>query len=229
MSGPDPNLRPARLSAAAAVLLSLAALAVVAPAGVVPALGVEVAGLALLAAGTTLVHRDWRAFGSVLALLGLGVVVGAVAFLWATTGDHFLVVQFAPGMLGAALVAAGVVPFRGEGSTRLVKLGTALVFVTVLAVGIVQRPTRWVLLGSGVLVVLSWDAGENAIGLGAQVGRRARTAAPEAVHLLGTAVVGAIAVGGGQLAIDVGSPGLPLGAFAILVIGLVLLAGALHG
>lgn len=229
MSAVRPNRRPAPLSAACAVVGSLFAVTLLAPSAVTPTVGAELTALALFAAGATVARRGRRVTGWLLALVGLLGAVAASALLWTATGDLLTVAQFLPGLVGAAVVAVGVVPLYGRGSRRLVKLGTALVFASVLLAGVVQRPPLVPLLGGGVLSVVAWDAGENAIGLGSQVGRRARTYGVEAVHLLWTALVGGFAVALGQVTVSLGSPGLPVGAFAVLVIGLVLLAGALHG
>lgn len=221
------GLGPTRASTVLAALFGVAALAVVGPA-VRPVLPVEVAGLATLAVAAVLGRRWSRAAGLAVGLLAVTLVLVSLGLLWTRTENLLLVVQFGPGMVGVAVLAAGLL-LPAAGSRRLVKTGSGLLFLSVLVVGVVSRPSLSTLLGGGVLSVLAWDAGENAVGLGAQLGRRASTYRVEAVHLGGTALVGVAALVGGRLVVGFGSPGLPLGAFVGLVTALVLLAAALHG
>lgn len=224
----EANLRPTRASGAFAVLLGLFAVVSLDAATVGPALAVEGVGLALLTGGLTLLHRGHRLAGGVLLAGAAVAALGALALLVIVTGEVFVAGQFVPGMVGVVVLALGVVPGRGDGSRRLVKAGTALVFLTVFAVGVVTKPSLGTLLVGGVAAVLAWDAGEQAVGLGRQLGRRAETYRAEAVHAVGSVVVGVGAVLAGRGVDGIGSPGLPLSVFALLVIGLVLLAGALH-
>lgn len=222
------NHRPTRLSGGFSVLLGVVALLSIGADGVASALVVELAGVLFIAGGFALHRSDWRLSGSALVVSGVAIVLGAIGFLWLATRDLLVTAQFAPGMLGLAVLALGVIPARGSGSRRLVKGGTAFVVVSVFVTGIVQKPSLVTLLAAGVATVLAWDLGENAIGLGVQLGRRAGTRRAEAVHALGSVAVGLVAILAGRTVDGVGSPGLPIGVFALLVIGLVVLAGALH-
>jgi hypothetical protein len=210
------------------VLFGVAALAVFDGPTVLTVLAVETLALCLLAGGVV-IWRRLRIVGPVLGTLAVvAVALLPVWLLWARTVNLLVVAQFGPGAVGLAVLAGGLL-LPATGSRRLVKAGTGLLFLSVLTAGVVRQPPLATLLGSGVLTVLAWDAGENAIGLGDHLGRRASTYRAEAVHLGGTALVGVITVAGGWLVTDLGSPGLPLGAFLGLVTALVLLAGALHG
>jgi len=224
----SPNLRPARLSGALSVALALGAVASLGASDATPALAVEALGLAALVGGLALRRDRSRVGGAAIAVVGVGVVLGAVAFVWVATRDLLAILQFAPGMVGALALTLGVAPLRGRGSRRLVKAGTALVFLSVLAAAVVRKPALAPLLTGGVATVLAWDLGENAIGIGAQLGRRAETTQVELAHGLGSVAVGAAAFVTGRAVDGVGTPGLPLDVFALLLIGLVLLAGALH-
>ena len=222
------DLRPTRASGAFAVFLGLLAVLVLAPSTVGPALAVEAVGLVVLTAGLVLVHRGHRTAGLALVAVSVAVALAAIVVLVVVAGSPIVAAQFVPGMVGAFVLALGVVPARGEGSRRLVKAGTALAFVTVCATGIVEKPSLGTLLVAAVAVVLAWDAGEYAVGLGRQLGRRAETYRTEAVHGFGSVAVGIVAVLAGRTVDGIGSPGLPLGVLALLLVGLVLLAGALH-
>jgi hypothetical protein len=228
MNRSDAGLRPTRASVALSVVFGVTALALLGGATVRSVLPVEVGGLCLLAVAAVVGRRWSRVAGLITGVLAAGTVLASVGLLWARTGNLLVLAQFAPGMVGLAVLTGGLL-VPPTGSRRLVKAGTGLLILSVLVVGIVRRPSLTTLLGAGVLTVLAWDAGENAIGLGAHLGRRASTYRTEAVHLAGTALVGVVAVVGGRLVTGLGSPGLPLGAFVALVTALVLLAGALHG
>lgn len=221
------NLRPARLSGSLSVAVALGAL-VSLGGGPTTAFAVEALGLALLAVGVTVRRDRSRAAGDALVAVALAVVVGALAFVWIDTRDLLVTAQAAPGMLGVAVLALGVIPARGRGSRRLVKVGSGLLLLSVFATAVVVKPPLQTLLVGTVATVLAWDLGENAVGLGAQLGRRAETYQVELAHGIGSAAVGAAAVVAGKAVAGVGTPGFPLGVFALLLIGLVLLAGALH-
>jgi len=222
------NLRPTRVSGALSVLFGLGALLWLDAGAVWTPLAIEGVGLVALMAGVTLVQRDHRLAGGALVAAGLGTVVGAVAVLAMGAPEPAIAVQFGVGMVGPVLLALGVAPWRASGSRRLVKAGSALVFISVCATGVVEEPELGTLLPGAVLAVLAWDAGEYAIGLGRQLGRRARTYPTEAVHAVGSVAVAVGTVVAGRAVDGLGSPGLPLDVFVLLVIGLVLLAGALH-
>jgi hypothetical protein len=223
------NTRPTRLSGGLAALAALAAVGVLATAAIRPALIAEAIALVLLAGGIEAAHRGRRLLGALVAGAGVVGVVGSVAWVWALGGDLLTLVEFAPGMVGAFLIALGVAPVRGQGSRRLVQAGAGLVFLTVLFGGTVLRPGLETLLLSGGATIVAWDAGENAIGVGEQLGRRADTRRIEAVHAVATVAVVGASVLAGLVVRGVGTPGLPLAELIALLIGVVLLAGALHG
>jgi len=228
MSRSNARLRPTWMGVVLSVLFAVAALAVLGGSTVRSVLPVEVAGVCLVAVAAAVWRRWSRVAGLITGVLAGGVLLASLGLLWVRTGNLLFVLQFGPGAVGLAVLAVGLL-VPPTGSRRLVKAGTGLLFLSVLIVGIVRRPSLTTLLGSGVLTVLAWDAGEHAIGLGDHLGREASTYRVEAVHFAGTAFVGTIAVVVGRLVVGLGSPGLPLGAFAALLTALVLLAGALHG
>ncbi|MHB9286822.1 hypothetical protein ACKVMT_07250 [Halobacteriales archaeon Cl-PHB] len=228
MSVATPNRRPVRLSAGLSVLFGLLAVFHLAsgPAGL--ALAVEVAGLALLTTGLWVARRWSRLVGATLGAVAAIPLLVAPALVYVRTGAPLTLLQVAPGLLGVTLVALGVLPLRGSGSRWLVKLGTALVLLSVLLAGLVGRPGLTALLVGVVVTVLAWDAGEHAIGLGDQLGRRATTWPAELSHLGASVGVGICVVVGGQAVADLGSPGLGLGPFVVLLTGLLALSAALY-
>jgi len=224
-----PNRRPVRLSGGLSVLLGLFAVFHLATGPATTALVAEGVGLSVLAVGLW-TARSWsRLAGTVVGVVAGLILLVAPALVWVESGDLLTQVQVAPGVVGVTLVALGVIPLRGSGSRWLVKLGTALVLLTVLLAGVVARPGLSTLLVGAVATVLAWDAGEHAIGLGAQLGRRATTWPAEVAHVGASAVVGVLVLLSGRVVGGLGSPDLGLGPFVVLLTGLLALTAALYG
>ena len=221
--------RPAVLSAALAVLAALVAVGLLHPAGSLRiALLAELCGVALLGGGLELRSRDREFTGLVVAGSGVVVVLGSVVRAAASVADLAVLLRLVPGMLGVLVLAFGVVPVAGTGSRALVKLGTATVFAAVVVSGVFQSVSVSTLLLAGVAAVVAWDAGENAINVGEQLGRAADTSRVELLHVGASAAVGALAVLSGTLVRDVGASSLSLPALATLLVAAVLLVAALH-
>lgn len=221
--------RPALLSAAVAVVAALVAVGLLFPAAPLRiALLAELCGLALVGAGLELRSRARAFVGFVLAVAGGFVVVGAVARAATSAGDLAVLLRLLPGVLGVLALAIGVFPVSGTGSRALVKLGSAAAFAAVIASGVFQAVAASTLLLAGVATVVAWDSGENAINVGEHLGRGAATARVELVHVGASAAVGALAVLGGRLVRDVGTPSLSLPALATLLVAAILLVAALH-
>lgn len=163
------------------------------------ALLVEVAGIVFVAAGYATWRRRSRADGAPAGVVGglfavVGVLLVAAAVAVALTRPPAMIhrLELAPGLVGLAVLLAGLLPVRAGRERTLVTAGTALLFVGVLTSGVVHGATLASLLLAGVATVLAWDLGEQAVSLGAQVGRGASTYRAELVH------------GGGSLAAGVG-------------------------
>ena len=219
--------RPTRPSAAlAALAAAFGTLLVGGPGG--PAVGVVLVGLLATAVGDELRTEGGR-MRSLLAL-GVGGSVALLGVVWGAVlaGDLPDVLQVLPGLLGVALLGAGLVPVRGRGSRRLVKLGAGFVLVGVLVAGIFRAVPPGTLVAGAVAAVVGWDLGEHAINVGEQLGRAASTWRSEGVHACGAVLVGGSAVLAGNLVDGVGSTGLSLPALALLVIAVILLSVALH-
>ncbi|MFB6165573.1 MAG: hypothetical protein ABEJ31_10480 [Haloarculaceae archaeon] len=221
--------RPSPLAAGVAVLVAAAVVAALAPPGDGHVgLGVELLGVAVLAGGYALVRRGWRATGALVVLVGLVVALGGLAVV-AGRGGPSRTLELLPGAVGMAVLALGLIPYRGNGSRGALKVGAGLLFVGVLAAGLFRDVTLRTLLLSGVGTVVAWDAGDHAIGVGEQLGRRATTRRSEAVHVGGSLLVGAVAVTAGEFVADLGSPAGSLTSLSLLLVAVVCLTAALHG
>lgn len=182
------------------------------------ALIVEVAGLALCAGGFAAWHRDWRAGGTLLAVAGVVLVTAGIVFAISGPAEMRQRFELLPGLLGLAVLLAGLLPVRSGWERTLVTAGSALLFVGVVTSGVVRGASQVQVLVAGVAVVLAWDLGEQAVSLGGQVGRQAQTRRAELAHASGTLVAGGgiLAAALGVAALDV--RGLSLTGFAVLLI-----------
>lgn len=220
--------RPARFSAVVAVLFATGTVALVAPAAVLPALAVELVGIAVAAGGGGLRRAGWRLLGATLVMVGVLVVGGSVVFAAARVPDVVGITAVVPGIVGVGVVAAAVAPVTDSGSRGLLKAGATGVLVTVLLTGLVRNATFPALLAGVAGTVLAWDAGEQATNVGEQLGREAATVRGEIVHLAGTTLVAGGAVGVGYALRRVSLLSVPLGSFALLLVGALLFTAALH-
>jgi hypothetical protein len=129
---------------------------------------------------------------------------------------------FATGTFGLSLLLVGLV----RGSHGFVTGGAFVLFLGGILAGAGGAPVLPVLVGV-TAAVLAWDLGENAIGIGAQLGRGADTVRLEAVHIAASTVVGAVVAGVGFGLYRVGTGEHPVAALVLLVIAAVLLVEAL--
>jgi hypothetical protein len=130
----------------------------------------------------------------------------------------------APAAVGVVVLALGL--YRG--SRRVVTLGASALFVGVVYAG-VQGGAAEPLLLAALGTVVSWDAGEYAIGVGEQLGRDADTTRLTLVHSATTLLVGVagvavvyavyLSVGGNQ----------PVAALVLVLLGAISLVAALRG
>jgi hypothetical protein len=84
------------------------------------------------------------------------------------------------------------------------------------------------LLVSLAAAIVAWDAGEQAINVGEQLGRTARTWPSEVVHSLGSTVYGALSVGTAVVLFQADVTGLPLESLLLLLAAAVVLMVALY-
>jgi hypothetical protein len=152
----------------------------------------------------------------------------------------------------ALSLAFGAVAVVAVGLAAPLGGAVATLSVVALAVGLVRSSRAWLSRAAvvgvgGVLVagvrgggpeallvgllgtVLAWDVADNAVGLGAQLGRETDTRRVEAVHTAGSLVVGAAGAAVGYGVFLVAAGGQPVAALVLLVVGVVALAAALRG
>jgi hypothetical protein len=219
--------RTTRPSLAAALVVA-AAVVIALEGSVAPGVAAEVAGLVLLTVGVGVARGNHRVAGVAVAVVGAGVLAAGIGAAVSSTTGFAAATEVIPGAVGVAVLGLGLVPLRGAGSRFLLKAGTGLLLVSVVASGLFRRALPRSLLLASVGVVLAWDAGETAIDVGEQVGREPATAVVEATHLGASALVGLVAVAAGFVVMNLGTPGLPLESLAFLLVALVLLTLALH-
>jgi hypothetical protein len=221
--------RPARGSGLAAVVAALLAAYLVLPAAVTLTVVGVGSGVACLVVGNALREDDRPLLGGLGVVFGWLLSLAAVGYGAAAVERPETVVQVVVAGIGYLSIAAGVVPVRGDGSRRLVKFGTALVFLVVLAAAVLGTTGRSPLIVSAALLVVSFDLGENAINLGEQLGRRAETLPAELSHGAGTVGVAATGVVLARVAPSIGTSELSLSGVLLLAVALLGLSLSLHG
>lgn len=177
-------------------------------------LAVAVVGILTFGVGGLLWRRGRPGVGVAVAIGGTVLVVYALGL--AATRPAFLThrLELVPGLIGLWLLAAALLPIRLGWERSLVDAGTGFLFLAVLTSGIVQEASFGALLAAGVLTILVWDAAENAVSMGGQLGIHAPTARGEFVH---SAASSAVAVGAIGLVSLVGALGIDRIPFAALV------------
>lgn len=144
---------------------------------------------------------------------------GRASVLLSIAGALLTVVVSAATLPAAALGLAGLVllPIGVQRGSRLVhRLGSAALFSAVVIAGAAGLAPLAMLVAAGAAVV-AWDAGEQGIGLGEQLGRAAATTRVQVVHTGATVAVGALVGVVGYAVYDVATAGQPTTAIALLV------------
>lgn len=191
-------------------------------------LAVALVGVVAVGIGGRLHADTGRPSGIVLGSVGTLLVAVAAAAALAVPpqlGDRLTLL---PGILGLWVLVVALVPIRAGWSRRLVTLGTGLLFVGILMAGVLRVASSPILVVAAAATILAWDAADNAVSLGHQVGanKGTATARAEVAHLGASSAVGVgaagIVVGLAWLGVD----GLPFAALiALLVAGLLLALG----
>lgn len=223
------TLRPSVPSGA---LASLLAVGVVLSLGggdaVRTGLAIQVGGLLAVGIGLVGYRRGHRISGAAVAVAGGCVAAAAVGVFVSGSDSLSETLRFVTGFLGLPLLAAAVLPLRGRGSRTLAKLGAGGVFLCVVVSGLFQAVGVTNLLLATVATIIAWDAAENAVSIGEQLGRGATAWRLEATHTVGSALVGLAGVAGIHFTQGVAGGNLSLTAFTLMFVALLLFAAAMH-
>lgn len=160
-------------------------------------------------------HRPARVSTTISIILGLMAVALSVIF----------VPLFTLPIAGAGIAALAVGLMAG--TRKLVDIGAMLLLLAVIVSGLGGAPAE-LLLAASLMVVLSWDTGENAIGVGEQLSREASTTKLELVHVSVMTVVGIVASGVGYGAYRIAVGGQPVSVLLFAVLSIVVLGWALR-
>ena len=165
----------------------------------------------------------------------IGVAIAAVGSLLVAIGVWAALVvppqfghrlELAPGLVGLWVLVVALVPIRATWSRRLIDLGTGLVFAGVLVSGVLRDASTTTLLIAAAATILAWDAADNAVSLGGQIGAHRATESIRAelshVGVAGAVAVVAVVVVSGIARLGVA--GLPFAALLALVVAGVLFA-----
>jgi dipeptide/tripeptide permease len=128
------------------------------------------------------------------------------------------------GVIGLGFLAVGAL----RGTRRAVTLGALIAFGGVVAAGAMGAGPVPMVIGTAA-AVLAWDLGEQAINLGEQLGRAARTRNAELVHAANSTLIGVIGIAVGYGLFLVAAGGQPVTALVVLLAGALLIATALRG
>lgn len=156
---------------------------------------------------------------SAVVSLGAGALAALAAMLTASVGG-------ALAGLGVVALAPGLV----LGSRRLVHVGGVVLaagMVVAGATGSGAAAELFLLVGTASTVV-AWDVGQNAIGLGQQLGQAAETTRAELAHLGASLVVGTVTVGVAYGLYQFAGSGQPLPALVMLLVAALALTTALR-
>jgi hypothetical protein len=219
--------RPTAVGSSIAVVAALVAVGLVGTTSAQRlALGVDAAGIVVLALGGVAWHRGHRLVGGVVAFAGVGISLASVGVVLTQGETVSERVEILPGLLGPLFVACGVLPLWKRFARTFVSVGAAFVVVTLGLSGLVHGAEMMPLLWSFTATVVAWDAGEQAINLGEQLGNDARTWPVELSHSGATAVYGGLAVAAAVGFHDLDVTGVPLvGLFALFGAAVLLLVG----
>lgn len=147
---------------------------------------------------------------TLVALLAAVVAIGMISL-------SSIILAIPVGAVSLILLGLGL----ASGYRAPIGLGVAILFFGTLITGTFLNASTEALLIGIIAIILSWDVGENAIGVGEQLTRGGRTQRTEAVHIASTALVGIV---GGGLAYGVfraSTGGKPLPALIFLLVGVV--------
>lgn len=223
--------RPTAVSGAAALVAGAVAMGLLAGTTAQRlALAATVVGAAAFALGGRRWQRDRGVVGAGLAVVGV-LLAGAAAGYVATQPPEFVRrLELLPGLAGLVTLAAALLPVRFRWSRLLVDVGTGLLFVAVLTSGVARGASTTALLAAAAATILAWDAAENAVSIGGQIGAHGETDTGRA-ELVHVGVGWGVAAGGIAVALGVARLGvddLPFAALVALLVAGVALALVTH-
>lgn len=224
--------RPTRVSGTVAIFAAAASVAAIANTpGQLTALGVAVGGVALMAVGVAIHRRGFWFLGLPVALVGLAAALAAVGVGITMIPSTRLTERVElVGVLAFPFLALGILQVHSRIDRRLVSLGLVFLVVGVILSGMFNGtgtdPVP--LLVSLAAAVVAWDAGEQAINVGEQLGRAARTWPSEIAHSLGSVIYGGLGVGAGVVLFRADVTGLPIESLVLLLAAAVVLMVALY-
>lgn len=151
---------------------------------------------------------------------------GAVAagMIAALASAPFALLALPLGFGGIAILAYGLF---GSADRTTVSIGTVGLFLSVIVAGGFGTPLEFLLLGMAATMV-AWDLGQNAIGLGEQVGRHSKTTRSEAIHASISVLVAMLAAVVGYVVYHSAGGGRPVAALTAVLVGVVLLLWAIR-
>lgn len=153
---------------------------------------------------------------------GVGLAgVFAMGVLFATSG---VVLSLVPGAIGLVVLVWAT----ARASKPLVTLGASGLLLGVLTAGLGGVGSEPLLIGTGC-VVLAWDAGVQAVDIGATLGRTADTTRAFTVHTMISVVAVATTTAIGYAVFSVVNGGQPITALVLLLFGALVLGAAFRG
>lgn len=127
------------------------------------------------------------------------------------------------GVLGTSVLAYGLRARSG----RTLGAGVATLVVALLVGGVLGTPAELLVLAAAA-TILAWDVGDNALSVGEQLGRNARTARLELVHAAASLAVGVIGSAAAYAVYRLVGGGHPILAVVLLLLGATILVTALR-
>lgn len=156
--------------------------------------GVEAMGAFLLLGGWVVRDREGRGSGYVFYLAGSLLVSLALGMSVVFPGEPIERAALVAGTVGPAIVLLAVSPLCTSCSHSLTGLGTSLLMGGVMIRGWLEQIGQLHVFVAVVMTILAWDTAEQAITLGNDVGRDARTVLVTITHTVGTLSIGAFAI-----------------------------------
>lgn len=179
--------------------------------------GIEAIGAFILLGSSVVQQRGRRMSG--LALLLAGSIIVCLALGLGVVFPVGLLERSAllSGIVGPVLVVLAMYPLRATWSRSLTGLGTILLISGVMIRGWLAQIDQIPLLGAVLMTILAWDAAEQAITLGDDVGRGARTFVVSIAHTLSSLAIGLLAITVATGIYGMAPVTIPLGAVALLL------------